>query len=332
MAYVRNPTTGEVTFETEENPSASPNGTGTPGATNLVDRFRSGFKDTPYFNSPAFQEYINKFTADPGNALQNEGNTQGWINNIKGYGDTFRQIFNNYVGRDPNEGEFSQFFSSVVMPKYPHSLDTTNLRQETTGLIDQFYRRTAEDEAVNRAKTEANSAVAPGSAYDTWANSYRQSISDTEKSLMDYQSRLFEKLRPQLLTSLQSQGLLNTGALNEAFAGAAKDLGEGTQNFLAGARSAADADIANRRYDIASSPSNYALQREFTAIPNLTASGQTALQNVWQGLLQQREFDQQNKMASMSQGEKPSALSQWGGLILGNMAGGWASNLGRRVA
>lgn len=298
----------------------------------LADQFRSGFSNLPYGGTQNFQNLVSNFTSDPSKFLVNEGNVKEWQSTIKSYGDTFANMFKNYVGRDPNAEEYNQFFGSVVLPNWKSAIDPNNLRQTTTGLIDQFYQRTAADEAQKRAETQANKAVETGSAFDAWQQAQKQNLSDTEKSLQDYQSRLFEKIRPQLLTSLQSQGLLNSGALNQAFTGVAGDLASEGQNFIANARNAVNSDIANRKYEIAASPSNYALQREFSAVPNLTAAGQSALQNVWQNYMQDRAFQNQSSMLdkqyALNSAYQPSLLSQYGGLILGGAAGAFGKRLG----
>jgi hypothetical protein len=255
---------------------------------------------------------------------------------IKDFALVFENQFKNFVGRGPTTDEFDQFFRSVVMPAqaWKAPLNQTELRQNTSTLLSDFYSGAAEEEALNKSRRLASEAIAPGSAFDTWQGQYRQSLSDTEKSLADYQTRLFEKLRPQLLTSLQAQGLLNTGALNEAFAGASKDLSDEAQRYIVGARSAAEADIADRRYQIQSSPDNFALQNTFNAVPNLQAAGQNALQNVWGGIMQQKDFDNQMRLlerqSELQRSSRPSALSQYAGLILGGAAGGFASGLGQR--
>lgn len=294
----------------------------------LIDYFQGKFEDQPYYQSTGFQDLLSRFTSNPQHYLQNRGNVDTWIPVIKGYGDTFSQMFENTVGRAPSPEEYDKFFSSVVTPNWIRPIDPNQLRQETTGLMDQFFRRTAENEALARAEEKAAAAVAPDSQFEQWAQQYRKGISDTETALADYQTRLMEKIRPQLIQSLHTQGLLNTGALNEALAGAGKDLSEESQRFILGARGAAEQDIANRRYQIASAPGSYDLSREFNVAPGITASGQQALQNVWANLMQDRSFEHQKELANMSRTEEPSFLSQYGGLILGGIGAGLGGSLG----
>jgi len=243
----------------------------------LKNYFRSQFDAEPWSNTDAFEDLVQNFENDPQKYLISEGNIDTWTPVIKGYGDTFTQMFRNYAGRDPNEDEYNTFFSTVVTPNWIKPIESTELRQQTQSIMDQFFGRTVEEEARINADAEAQAALAPGSAFDEWQQSQLGAVSDVESSLLDYQTKLFEKIRPNLMTSLQSQGLLNTGGLNTALAGVQGDLANESSRYVAGARSAAQADIANRRYQIAASPSNYALQTEFGRAPNLTASGQAAL-------------------------------------------------------
>lgn len=278
---------------------------------------------TPYGKSSSVQDILNSYKG-AGKPLANAAK------DIKSYGTTFQQMFASMVGRDPTEEEFNQFFSNVVKNDTPwsKSLDQTQLRQETSGLLSQFYTRTAQEEAQKRAEATSTAAVAPGSAFDVWSNSYRNSINDVSTALQDYQSRLFEKLRPQLLTSLKAQGLLDTGALNTAFAGAAKDLGESSSNYLAQAKTGIEQDIAQQKYGLMSAPTQFKLSNAFNTVPQLTQFGQTALQNVYGNLTNQNMFNQQaalqRDLANQQYANQPSLLSQYGGMILGGAAGGLA--------
>ncbi len=308
-----------------QNPGTPGNPAGTPGTspstTNRpIYTNTSGYRDVT-------QQYLK---AGKGGA---ESSHQ-----IDAYANTFKQMFNSAIGRDPTADEYNQFFSSVVINDKPwtQTLDQNQLRQETTGLLNQFYSGEAQKVAEGKAQTTANAAVAPGSAFDVWQNQYRNSINDVSSALQDYQSRLFEKLRPQLLTSLKAQGLLDTGGLNQAFAGAAEDLGNQSQNYLAQAKTGIEADIANQKYGLMSAPNSFQLSNAFNTVPQLTSAGQTALQNVYGNMTNQNMFNQQaalqRELANMQYSNQPSLLSQYGGLILGGAAGGVGQGIGKMIA
>ena len=316
----------------EKNPTR-PNTATPPPANPLIERFASGFSGLPYSSSPAFQALLQGFSADPGRTLVNEGNTANWQTTIKGWGNTFATQFKNLAGREPTPEEYNTFFDQVVNVHAPWqnaaNVNPTQLGAETKGLLQDVFSSTIAQEAENKAQQQATQATASWSPFDLWSQEYTQGISDVERSLQDYQTRLFEKIRPQLMTSLKAQGLLDTGALNQAFAGVAGDLTAGSQNFIAQARGAANQDIANRKYDIMSQPSNFALQNTFAKVPNLQASGQNALQNVWNNYMgmnaANQQFQNQRSLLNEQYANQPSLLSQYAGQILGGAAGGFAS-------
>lgn len=302
----------------------APNPGVSPGAPNVPQR-------PIYTDTSGYRDIVRKY-AEAGKTGADSSHQIGT------YAETFRQMFNSSVGRDPTTDEYNQFFNTIVVNDKPWegNLDQNQLRQETSGLLQQFYSGTAQEEAQKKAEAAATGAVAPGSAFDVWSNSYRNSINDVSSALQDYQSRLFEKLRPQLLTSLKAQGLLDTGGLNQAFAGAAEDLGAESQKYLAGAKSGIEGDIAQQKYNLMSAPTTFKLSNAFNTVPQLTQSGQTALQNVYGNYVNQNMFNQnaalQREMADRQASNQPSLLSQYGGLILGGMAGGLGQGLGKKLA
>lgn len=298
-----------------------------------VNAFVGGLMESPYYWTPAFQEIVSQFTGDAGRTLPNTGAATSWVSNFKAYAGTFANQFKNLTGRDPNAEEYNTFFQEVIVPMQPwlKTPDQLQVSQLATDTINKNFSSVVQQAAEDKAKQQAEAAVAPGSAFDIWQSSYNKAISDTELQLQDFQQKLFEKLRPNLLTSLQAQGLLDTGALNTAFAGAAKDLGESAQNYLAGVKSQAASDIAGKKYAIQSSPSNFALQNTFGVPGNLSAYGQQALQNAFNYNQQMNLANLQNafqKEMLASQG-KSSPLSQLGGLFVGSLAGGLGSSLGK---
>ena len=285
------------------------------------------FGKTPYGQSQNLQSILQSYKAS------GKGTAQA-SQDIQGYADTFQQMFNSFVGRDPTSQEYDQFLGDVVQNDQPWSknLDSNQLRQETQGLLSQFYTGEAQKTAQQKLQDTANAAVAPGSAFDQWQQSYMKSLDDVSSSLQDYQSKLFEKIRPQLLTSLKAQGLLDTGGLNQALAGTAGDLASASQNYMAQAKGQAAQDIANQKYNVMSQPTNYAMSSAFNSVPNLTQSGQTSLQNVYGNMVNTNMANLNNSFAndmySRQLSNQPSLLQQYGGAILGGAAGSFGSSLG----
>lgn len=303
-----------------------------------VDQLLSSFSDMPYASSPELKNILTKYTQSNNAGYAKQHLPDQWATDVKStitsYANTFDQMFKDKVGRAPTSDEFNTFFNQVVTPEAPWATpaDMTRGKEQTKTALADFFTTAAQENAQKKAQEASTAAVAPGSAFDQWANSYRSSISGVEQSLQDFQSRLMEKIRPQLLTSLQSQGLLNTGALNEAFAGTAGDLTSAAQNYVAQARGGAEQDIANQKYNLLSLP--YQQQQQYTMgqIPSLAATGQNALQNVWNQNAMNQQFAQQNSMFDRQMSNQPSLLQQYGGMILGGIAGGAGQGIGRKLA
>lgn len=298
-----------------------------PSGPNYLDLF----KGHAYFDNPDFQNIVKQYQDIAGRNNALGANERPTYDQLSGYADNFAQQFKNYVGRDPNSQEYGQFFKTIAQdaPWARNAQDySQTVKPEITGLLKDYFTRTAQDEAQKTSQTQAVDAIAPGSAFDTWQNSYRNSLTDVESSLQDYQSRLFEKLRPQLLTSLKAQGLLDTGALNTAFAGAAKDLTDANTNYMTGARSAVDQDIANRKYELQSAPSNFAMSNTFNTVPNLTQAGTGALNQAFQAYMQDANFRNQRSLLDQQRQSQPSPLSQYAGLIVGGLGAGFGQGVG----
>lgn len=299
------------------------------------DPYFDPFKNTPYYNDADFQNVIKNYQQ----FAQHYGvdTAQPTYQQVSGYADNFKNQFKNFVGRDPNPDEYNQFFKFLGQEgPWAQNAQVTagKIGPEITGLISNNFTRTAQDEAQKQLQTQAQAAVAPGSAFDVWQQGYSNSVNDVEKSLQDYQSKLFEKIRPNLITSLQSQGLLNSGALNEAFAGSAKDLADANSQYLASARGAINQDIANQKYSLQSAPQTYQFQNTVGLPAQLYQGGQQALQNVWQGTMANIDANNQRNLLDYQNSTQPRSnpLAQYGGLILGGIAGGIPGAIGSYYA
>lgn len=297
------------------------------------DNLATKFAGTPFASSPTFKNILTKYTQAPSSYSGYGGDTARWAEGVaqtlNQYASTFAGMFKDKVGRDPTQNEYDQFFQHVVQTDAPWTApaDFTKAGEETKGFLGDFYTKTAQDEAKKKIEDTSNQAVAPGGAFDQWQKAYMGSVDTVQNSLTDYQNRLMEKIRPQLLTSLQSQGLLNTGALNEAFAGQAADMASTGSNYVAGLRGQAAQDIANQKYQIQSNPTNYTLNNAYASVPNMVAGGQNALGNIWNSYLSNQNYQQQLGLYNAQQQNQPSMLQQYGGMILGGAAAGLGQGL-----
>lgn len=256
----------------------------------------------------------------------------GIYKNLNNAASTFQNLFKNLVGRDPNEGEFEQFYGVLSQPENleigaHESRTPMEMRDITTQFINDNFQRQAEEQAKNELMGQQQEANRLADLYRTQGN---QAINDTQSALMDYQNRLFEKLRPQLITSLQTQGLLNTGGLNEAFAGAAGDLAAAGQEELRQQRLGVEQGANEIAFGGASAPYQFAQQQSMNRLGNLAQAGQTAQQNAYNTAMQQMAFNNQLKLEQfrMQNQPKTSLLKQMGGQILGNIASTFVPGVG----
>lgn len=285
------------------------------------------FKNTPYANDPSFQNLIKSFVS---RAVQfGANNAQPTFDQVSSYANEFASQFKDKVGRDPTSDEYGQFFKHLTNESpWMQVLPSTQVSQDVQGLLSSQFSSTVQDAATKKGQDQATAATAAGSPFDIWQQAVMKNVSDTSASLQDYQQRLFQKLQPQLMTSLQAKGLLDSGALNEAFAGAAKDLTDANTGYVADLTNQANTNIANTKYAITSSPGNTALQNTLGLPSNMTQYGQSALNNVFNSDLQrslmQQQFGNQQSLLNQQYANQPSLLQQYGGAIVGGVAGGLA--------
>ncbi len=212
-----------------------------------LDIYDGNSYETPYADSEAFKQGFNDlFSASAGahsDSLQNRNIEAGWLTSA---GDQFKSQFQNLVGRDPTPEEINTFFkqsgnSLTANEGGNFYKDSANVSNQIQQYVGQNYRQAAQDEATKKLQSQQGQANSLAdlfrqqgtSALDAYHNQSTQGISDTEKSLLDYQSKLFDRLRPNLLTSLKAQGLLDTGGMNEAVAGVQGDLANNASNYIA---------------------------------------------------------------------------------------------------
>lgn len=308
-----------------------------PSGPTPADQLKEKFSDAPY-QGPELQNILNNWIQS--NSYGNYPDKAGWASAVRTaldtYASTFQSMFKNQVGRDPTSSEYDQFFKTVVTPEQPWNVNYLTqqdlTRQRTQGLLSDVYSGVAQQEAAKKLQEQSQAAVAPGSAFDQWSQSYAGSVNSVESALQDYQTRLFQKIQPQLLTSLKSQGLLDTGALNTALAGVQGDLASTGSNYVAGLKGQINQDIANQKYALQSAPTTYQLNTTAANPANLVSQGQTALGNVWNSYLMNQQYQQQKSLLDEQMGNQPSLLQQYGGLIAGGLAGGLGQGFGRRLA
>lgn len=231
--------------------------------------------------------------------------------------------FKNLVGRDPTNDEIQRYNTTVIgnlsFNPFVQGRDL-ELSQRAANYIGTQYQDEANRVAEQGLAAQQGEANRLADLFQTQGNA---AISDAESSLLDYQQRLFERLRPNLMTSLQAQGLLNTGGMNQAVVGAQADLAN------EGAKQVADLRLANTqaandiRYAGASAPYQYKYAQIMNTPANLQAAQQTGLQNAYGTFMNQLNFSNQQALLNQQ-----FALQQ----AANRKSGGFFKNLGSSLA
>jgi hypothetical protein len=235
----------------------------------------------------------------------------------------FRDLYKQLVGSDPGDAEYRTFFDQVA-PNAGLATHDAGTQQQLRDITSQHVADRYQDRAEQRGLAELQNQQGEAMRLsDLYRNQGRQAISDTESRLMDFQTRLFEKLRPQLMTSLQAQGLLNTGGLNEAFAGQAKDLAAESSNQLSGAYLENEQAANQIAFGGASAPYEYQRQQALSRIPYLQQQAESALGRTQQTNMANLQYQHQlgllDRQQQLAASNQPSFLKQLGGQVLGNV-------------
>lgn len=248
----------------------------------------------------------------------------------------FNALFRNLVGRDPTPEEGDQFYSTHFASRPweygdPNSQERQRLRDTATNFISDNFQQQMQDSVNLELKSQQAEANRLGDVYEQQGNA---AIDNVQASLLDYQTRLFERIRPNLITSLQTQGILNSGGVNQALAGTQGDLAAEGSKQVADLRFQNEQAANDIRFGGQMAPYQFNQSMALNRIPNMQANAQGSLDR----LFQQRVIDQNfaNQMALMShqaslqRNAQPSFLRTLGqnfasslGQSTGNSIGQW---------
>lgn len=280
--------------------------------------------DTPFGGESGFgSAYQQAYKQAQGLHADSGQTEQDIVNRLNTLGNQFTNLFTSLVGRAPTSDEQNQFFNENAggiitgIPTGRIEDQPTNARNQ----VAQYISDTFQGAAKNQAQTLADQAQAKGLQAITGSGG-------VEDQLNAYASKLMDQLRPQLITSLASQGLLHSGASDEAFAGALKDLGTQNTGFIQSAL------LQN-----ALNPTQLANSFAGGLVPGLVGAGENALSsnlaNETANLDQIRQANQMAYENSLLQGNQPSLLQRLGrgfvtnfGESAGTGFGNTFSNLG----
>lgn len=284
-------------------------------------------------NDFLIQNNIPTFTEGAANSLSGAGLDAGRLKQELDYRlNLFKSQFHNLVGRDPSDDENRQMFTQIAPTAGLGTHDQytqSQLRDITAQYIGDNFSRQAEQQVNQELMGQQAEANRLGDLFTQQGSATADKLST---QLQDFVQRTFEKIRPQLITSAQAQGLLNSGALDMQFAGAAKDLAQSAQDRLGEYKLGVEDQANAIRFGGASAPYQFQQAQAMNRLPNIQAQSQSAMQQLFQQRAQQQNYQNQlslqNNAANINRGLQPSFLRTLGqstGASLGNSFGQWVS-------
>ena len=244
----------------------------------------------------------------------------------------FRSQFRNLVGRDPTDEESRRMFTEIAPTAGLGTHDQytqQQLRDTTAQYVGDTFSRQAEQQVNQELQGQQAEANRLGDLFVTQGN---QTADKLSTQLQDFVQRTFEKIRPNLITSAQAQGLLNSGALDMQFAGAAKDLASSAQDKVFDYRMGMEDQANQIRMGGAMAPYQFQQAQALGRMGNLQGQSQNAIQQLFQQRMSEQSFQNQmglqNNAMRIQQSLQPSFLRTMGqstASSLGNSFGQWVS-------
>lgn len=250
-------------------------------------------RDTPEFNLGGGDLYAALYHKGPQYLAGENGTLDAQINSSLA---DFSGQFRNLVGRDPTHEERGAYLSNLVSNS---GLDAftgnrgLELSQLTGNYIGNQYKDESDRITGEKLAGQQNEANRLGELFRTQGN---ESINNVEQSLIDFNDRLQTRIRPNLITSLAAQGLLNTGGLNQAIAGQQADFANESSRQIADLRYQNDQGANAIAFGGASAPYNYQMAQLQNQPAYLQNAAQTGLQNSYNTMTNQLNFNNQAKL------------------------------------
>jgi hypothetical protein len=267
--------------------------------------------DNKYSDSAGYQTaYQQLFDQLASLNSDSEQARQGQAGALTDVANQFNSLWTNLVGRAPTSEETDSFLSSNAGSIITSAGggtgrvggDSVNIRNQIAQYVGDTGAKAAQDYATTQLQGQQGEA---NRLSELFRSQGRTAISDTEGKLLDYQQRLFERLRPNLITSLQAQGLLNTGALNESLAGAAKDLSDASQSTLLDMNYQNEQGANAIAYGGQSAPYAFQQQQIMSQPGYLQAQGGDALNRAFQTFSQNLDFRNQAQLINLQARSQP---------------------------
>lgn len=300
-----------------------------------------------------------EFTAD-GTPMVKYNDTQGWYdawnkfraqtnrwnnnadeltaNELTRYGDTFSSQFKQLVGRDPNQVEFGRFWNEVVVPQGNFLGGGSNpgmqeLQDRTGSFVSSNFQRAAEEQAALELQGQQAEANRLSDLFRTQGNT---AIDGYQSSLLDFTNKLIERVRPNLMLSLQSQGLLNTGGLNQAIAGQQSDLSRDAAQQVADLRLQNENQANEISFGAAAAPYEFQKAMAMNRVPQLQSQGQSAIDRLFTTRTNEINFANQMardlQLSKYGNRGKSGFFQQFGNAFAPSLGMSVGQNLGKFAA
>lgn len=266
----------------------------------------------------------------------NDQNVQGFTSQVNQDMQKFASQFENYVGRAPTQDEVQKFRDQFILPnvagiRYDAGTGfNSNIATHINEFLGNNFQQAANDTATQKLQGQRAQA---NSLADLFRNQGNQAISSTESSLLDYQSKLFDRLRPNLITSLKAQGLLDTGGMNEALAGQQGDLANAGSNYIAQLKLQNDQAANNIAFSGASAPYQFQQSQIMNQPGTMMTQGQNAMNQNYDTLTNSLNYGHQlgliGAQARAQENMRPSFLRTMGQSFANNMGQQGAQAVGQ---
>lgn len=282
---------------------------------------------TDYSNLTGYQDLFNNSVAQLAGIHSVGASTANDLNSkLGGIIDQFKSQFTNMVGRAPTDDELNHFSSTQLTDVFNQGggilkNDPTSQRNALVQNIGDNYQQAAKDYATSQLTSQQGQATDLANLFRSQGN---DAINQTQSQLLDYQSKLFDKLRPNLITSLKAQGLLDTGGLNEAMAGQQADLANQAGGYLADARLQNENAANQIAFSGASAPYQYQQSNILNQVPQMVSNGQNAMGMNYNTFLTNLNY--QNQLGLQAQAGRIQSDAQPS--FLRTMGQGFANGLG----
>jgi hypothetical protein len=267
---------------------------------------------------------------DPRNSGWNTGHVDPEsVKQLEGATSTFSNLFRQLVGRDPNETEVGQLYQQVYADprKFGESFGQGTTNDWLRDFVGTNFQRAAEDQTKVELQNQQVEANRLADLFRTQGNTTAGTL---EGQLSDFVQRTFEKVRPNLITSLQAQGLLNSGGLNQSLAGQAGDLTKNAQDIVADYRLQNEQQANEIAFGGASAPYQFQQMMAMNRIPNLQQQSQDAITRGFQSQMQQNAYQNQLGLLAAQRNATKSlqpsflrTLGQSTAQSMGNSFGQW---------